>query len=118
MKKRLCRWFSNTSVYCTAILIDFQEVICSQAAFVHRTGRDQQLQGLTRSDCAEIPAGSQHPATAMELRTKSDERLSDNGRHGEIIESFSKVCVISPFLNPQPGSLMPGPHAAASSGHS
>jgi hypothetical protein len=43
----------------------------------------------------------------MELRAKADEGISGVGRHGEIIDSFDNVCVIS--LEP---------HAAAGSGNS
>jgi hypothetical protein len=35
MKKGLCRWLSTSSVYCIAVLFDFQEILGSQAAFIH-----------------------------------------------------------------------------------
>jgi hypothetical protein len=63
----------------------------------------------------------------MELRAKADEGFSGIGRHGEIIDSFGNVCVISPsstflrdrrFFGLKNGGLSLEPHAAAGSGHS
>src|SRR5262245_66311740 len=65
MKKRLRRGFADTTEH-LALCIDFEKMLRLEGRLVDPRSRDQQAHRFALQYRAEIAAGAQHPATAVE----------------------------------------------------